>query len=495
MTGPRAAMTRPEMVRLAIVRLAAFAVTCSLFAAAAAADSGSRPPITSVAPRGIALQAQVGEPSPQTAIVGPVLRELERQGYASRPASISALLGGHAPRPGIADRGITTRDIAALSERGIAAFDHAQYEQAIALLGIAVDKIRDNPGLGVLDAGHAQVAFRTFVGLALGQARLGLASDSAETMMEVVRTFPLQPVSRSEYGPEAEAFFRAVQKQAHAMGRGQLAITTGEPRALVFVNGELRGSGRAHLSGLIPGRYRVLIQVPGSDGRRFEVEVRADRSAALEVDWPAVSALTVSETWVGFAYADEAGRATEPARASGLARQWGHETIIVVGATEVDGARAAIGTLYDARGAVVRSAIAIPGDDPTKLYALASFLATGTASRDLRVVLGAAGSRPAAADQRARPGYARWLIVAAGALALGAGGSLLLIDQDYGYRDAAGNRPAHYRDTAPLGIAVGLAGLATVGIGMWVTRIPDRPAQPSLSIAPSAVIVGYTLRY
>jgi hypothetical protein len=480
----------------------AIVTACSLFASRAVAESPAqiRSPASAFEappPTRIALEAHVGDPSSQTAAVGPVLRELERRGFASSPASIIKLLGGRAPRPGIIDRGRTAEDIVAMSERGFDAFNQAEYRDALAILTPAVGQIKRNPGLLVLDAAHARTAFRAFIGLALSQAKLGYAADSVETMTELIRTFSTQTVSRAEYGPQAEQFYRAVQRQTQAMGRGQLAVTVDDPRALIFVNGELRGTGKIAAAGLIPGPYRVFIQIPGDSSRQYQIVVRVDDIAKLDVNWQSESALTVSDTWVGFAFANEAEQARESVYAGGLARQWEQETIIVVKATQFQGAQAVLGTMYRAGGHVARRALVVPSGDPAKLYALANFLADGTPSNDLRVIaavdpLGIRAGGPYPPDDQST--VSQWPFFVGGAIGICAAIGLLAIDQDFGHTEH-GMRTAYYRDTAPFGVAAGVAGAASIGVGLWLARRRPRSSLPTVSVAPSHVLIGWTVVY
>jgi hypothetical protein len=240
------------------------------------APSSARAPVadTTARPPTLVLEAHVGQrPSEIAAIVGPLLDELEQRGFAAHPGTISKILGGKAPRPGVLDGGKTAAEITQLVESGYDAFTRGKYKDAETSLGLAVHEIQRNPALLVLDATNARSTFHAFVGLALSQAKLGNAPDSVETMTELLRSFSTQTISRAEYGPQAEQFYRAVQKQTQLMGRGRLTVAAGNSQAMIFVDGELRGMGQAALTDLIPGTYRVFINVPappaGSTRSRF----------------------------------------------------------------------------------------------------------------------------------------------------------------------------------------------------------------------------------
>jgi GGDEF domain-containing protein len=66
---------------------------------------------------------------------------------------------------------------------------------------------------------------KILVGLALSQAKLGDTGGSVATMIELIRTFRGQPITRADYGPDAEQLYRRV----HNLMRGT-ALGTDEER-------------------------------------------------------------------------------------------------------------------------------------------------------------------------------------------------------------------------------------------------------------------------
>jgi hypothetical protein len=417
------------------------------------------------------LEAHVGaRPSELTATVGPVLDELEKRGFAAHPATITRVLGGRAPRPGVLDGGKTAAEITQLSERGFDAFTRGKYKEAETALGLAVHEIERNPGLLVLDATNARSAFQAFVGLALSQAKLGNAADSVETMTELLRSFSTQTITRAEYGPQAEQFYRAVQKQTQLMGRGRLTVAAGNDHAMIFVDGELRGMGKAALADLIPGTYRVFIEVPGTPGRQYEVEVRASADSRLDVDWQVDSGLLVSSQWVGFVFASEVDRSKEASYAGALARRWGGDRIVIVGTTQLQGRSAVIATLYRAIGEVERSALVLTsGGDDARLRSLARFIADGTPSDELARVTGATiwptVSRP--------PKSRSFRLIPAAAITAGTG--LVAFGGVALYLGHLGRPTDPYRYTraTPAGIASIALGLGAAGAGLYLWRGTD----------------------
>lgn len=481
----------------------AIAVGCALSASALAAPDALPPvparsgPAAPAKPPILALEAHVGaRPSELDATVGLVLDELERRGFAAHPASITRALGGRAPRPGVLDGGKTAAEITQLVESGFDAFTRGKYKEAETSLGLAVHQIKRNPGLLVLDATNARSTFHAFVGLALSQGKLGNAPDSVETMTELLRSFSTQTVSRAEYGPQAEQFYRAVQKQTQLMGRGRLVIAAGNDHAMIFVDGELRGMGKAALADLIPGTYRVFIEVPGTSGRQYEVEVRASADSRLDVDWQVDANLLVSSQWVGFVFASEVERGKEASYAGALARRWGSDSIVMVGTTRLQGRSAVIATLYRASGEVARSALVVMGgSDDARLRSLARFIADGTPSDELARVTGV--TNPPSTAEAAAPPHRRDRAPLGAQLCLGAGLAGLVTGAALvALSPGPDPRQRYYYRTTPAGIAVGLTSAASIGVGLWWwLRRHDERSAPAVSIGASHAVLGWSGRF
>ncbi|HEX8111324.1 MAG TPA: hypothetical protein VF516_26525, partial [Kofleriaceae bacterium] len=306
----------------------------------------------------LVLESYVGQrPANADAVLAPLLDELEQRGFATRPASVLELVGGGAPRPGVLDRDTTAAEITQSAESGYEAYTRGRFAEAEAALKRVIERIHRNPALLVLDTNNLDATFKILVALALSQAKRGDTGGSVATMLELIRTFRHRPISRVHYGPDAEQFYRAVARQAQALGRGELSISVTSEQAVIFVDGQIRGLGKAALSDLIPGVYRVFIQAPATPGRQYEIEVTAGRHTVLRVDWELDSALWLTDSWVGFMYATEAERARQAGFAGTLARRWaGGTPLAVVGMAQLSGKPAISGQLVDATGRVVRGA-------------------------------------------------------------------------------------------------------------------------------------------
>lgn len=447
----------------------------------------------------LVFESHVGDrPAALAPLLDMLEASLETHGFAARAASIRTLLGGRAPLPGVTDVGISAADIAQAVEAGLHAYVNGKYEEAVGKMTAALGKIERNPGALVSDTRNADIVTRANMILALAQARLGRTDDSAATMTELIRVTRAQPISRAEYGPDADKLYRAVLKQVQTGGRGRLTITTGDDRALIFVDGSLRGMGKAMLGDLIVGRYRVFVQVPGTTGRHYAITVEAEQDHTLSVDAEAEEALIVADGWIGFRFLTQAERKQEGRLAANLARRWsGDGMVVVIGAAEVEGRPALAGTLYRTDGTVVRSAsIETEGADRDRIRSLAKFIADGTPDEHLDVLSGGRVA-PVAPSGKREQARARWpIVVAAGGLGLiAAGATLLVLDED---PDPIGPQEPTYRDTATAGVVIGAAGVAAAAIGAWWWlrgSHADESGRPAIAVGRSSAVLGWTARF
>jgi len=86
---------------------------------------------------------------------------------------------------------------------------------------------------------------------------------------------------------------------------------------------------------------------------------------------------------------------------------------------------------------------------------------------------------------------AKWLVIG-GTAAVAVGAGLYAFDQDPGHTDLHGDVTKYYWDLAPPGVALGVAGLASIGVGVWY-RIRGAHASllPTVSMSSSRTIVGW----
>lgn len=416
---------------------------------------------------------------------------LELHGFAARPASILKIVGGRAPRSGITDRATTLADIAERINVGFNAYISSRFDEAVTELSKALTLIHENPALVVTDTKNESMMLKAFMGLALSQNRLQQRDDSEATMGEIVRTFAGQPISRAEYGADAAEFYRTVAKRLQSAGRGSLTVKTGDERALIFVDEHLRGVGAIAVGDLIPGIYRVLVQVPGTPGRRYEIDVKANEDAYLDIALAIEDRLTVDDAWIGFVFGNEADRANEARYASEVARRWTDPShVAVIGTVSLKGKPAMIATLYRSNGEVMRAAVVNLTDaNDDRLRSLARFMADGTPSQELDILHGdrLAPEQPAGAtSQRNLLGPA---LVVTGVVGLAGSAVLYAFDED----PSPEGGPT-YLDTAPWAVGIGAVSAIALGIGIW-RWLKGRPDSPTPRVAPrrDGVTVAFEL--
>jgi hypothetical protein len=444
----------------------------------------------------LVLEAYGGKrPANVDRFMNPLRAELERRGFAARPETITKVFGSCIPRPGIADKKTTTAEILDLINKGYKEFSNAKFQDAAKKLTDALAMVDRNSALLVLDTSNQKVVYKAYVALAISQSRLGLTDQAAATMAELIRIFRTQPLSRTEYGPTVEQFSRRIYKEVSTQPRGRLRISTGNPRAMIFVDRLFRGVDSVTLDDLIPGTYQVLVQEPPNTGLAYKADVPEGGDVGLDAQWEIDTSLIVSSQWIGFEFTSDAERRKEATFGGSLARRCGtQESFAVIGTMKLQGRPALIGTLYHATGRVLRSAVIVLEDalddaDDATLGALAQFLSDGTPAAGIDIVI-RNGQAEAPHPARRRSTLAGKLLVGAGAAAMIGGGVLHALDEDV--HPTGPQKPTYY-DSAGPGIALGAAGVVAIGAGIWLwTRGGHRSAVPFVSIGRSGGGIGLT---
>jgi len=365
-----------------------------------------------------------------------VLDELEKTGqFVARTASVRAELGRLAPTPGLRDRNLTAQELLAEINIGLKAQYDLRNDQAIVQFAAAIEKGHANPALLVTAPKYRDAMLDALVGLATTYHRRNRGDDrlrGIEIMQEVIRSFPDRLVTlRQTYGPEPDALYKAALKLLQARGTGSLVVDVDDPNALIFVN-EGDPQNATFRAKLPPGKYRVLVKLPTNNGRRFDVEVHADETAKLSVDWAIASSLTATTRWIGFA--GVTGKAAV-AFASQIAGQR-HTTLVVITMEAYKGAPAVKASLYrTSDNQIVRAfLITLDVQVEAKATALARVIANGADTSPLVVNVGPFAKDADEPTPRSNPSTeparrpTNWWFVGAGiagAVALAGGGSAL----------------------------------------------------------------------
>ena len=178
---------------------------------------------------------------------------LDGLGLSAQPASIAIALGQAEPLPAVVDATLTVKDLFAQIENGYRLWLRGEFAEAEAQLSAAMAAIARNPGTVVADA-----AFR-----------------AAE-----------QPVTSAQFGPEADQFYQQVRRKLDSTPRGRLIVDVTRSNAQIFINEQGRAKGAAFSSDVLPGLYRIMVQVAG-EARRYVVVIKGDAETRLSIDWNA----------------------------------------------------------------------------------------------------------------------------------------------------------------------------------------------------------------
>lgn len=553
------------------------------------------------------FESYVGDRPADAARVIPLIRSVfERHGFTVDPLVLAMYFRDHAYRPGlVAPRFAETLKRAAL--RAEDDFSEEKYPKMVADLGNQILAMRQNPQIFTREPKHREFALRVlvFYALACGRQARALADKPDEaarlerlrddTMAEVIRSFPSKIITSKDFGDEGEALFLRIRNQVNQLGRGRIAVTSSDPDAVIYINEIVHGTAKVNAGDFVPGIYRVLIQMPTGEARQYELEVTANQTSRLVVDWGIDSLITL-DGWVGFRYLTEKEHAREATLVQLLAQAHTNASMAAtVTLRHTRGHLEVIGTSYDARsGKLLHSGSVelagnpsndtmlnrlvdclmgelcaegvlpaghpeympppvpeIPETAPTATPApvLAALPATSNrapvvapsdpawpkwlAAGSSAAMLAMGGyvlyegntvcgwGEPACKISPAYPivGYtalgvglaicalswygfhendlspdwlpAKWPLIG-GAAAIAIGTALYAIDEDPAHMDSRGRITKYYWDTAPIGVALGVAGLASVGVGVWRwQRNTPASSTPTLSVSSSRTVVGW----
>jgi hypothetical protein len=234
----------------------------------------------------VAVGYEVALPDEATEPLRELAAELDAQGMAARGPSIATALGASEPLSAITDSKLTASDIFQQIASGYRLWLRGEFSTAEAQLSAAMRTIGRNPGLVVSDAAFRDSITRALVGLALSRKRLKNQAGATEAMTELIRTLPEQPVTTALFGPEAEKFYQEVRRKLDTVDRGKLIVDVNRSNAQIFINEQGRAKGATFTSDMLPGEYRIMVQVSG-ESRRYVVNIKGNAESRLSLDWEA----------------------------------------------------------------------------------------------------------------------------------------------------------------------------------------------------------------
>lgn len=422
--------------------------------------------------RVIVLETHVGQRPDDVVEPMSELRDaFEALGLAAQPSTIMPLLDRSGPYPGIMDKGasstaLTVAELVEPVDQGYIAWSRVKFADAKKLLTWAKPRLKRNPALLVTDTGNLSVKYKALAALSLTELQLGESAAASDVMQELFRAFPSQPLSPREYSPDAREFYQNESQVARAKGTGRLRVNAGNEQAVIFVDNQIRGIGHADLKGVAAGPHDVFVQVPATLGRRWDIDVIADRDNLLNVMWELDMALWISDDWVGFLFATETDRAKVAAFAAELTQRWHCAGIIAVAPARVHGKSAMVGAMYDTTGKVIRKAnVALEANHKVLLRALAAFLANGIPAEGVNVMVerdDAPDASDLGVDGPRRPLLGPALVLGSGAVALGVGAWVFEMSSQYRGLDKS------HTDGQWVGIDIAVGGSAVIGGGIYL---------------------------
>lgn len=462
---------------------------------------------------GVVLESYVGaRPAEATATVKPLLDELAQRRYSidqdvSRryEAGVSRTAGTAALPP--------TFDADVV--RGTKLWASGNFTEAVAVLSPVVEAAHAASDALVGNDKRLKTLFNALTVLALSYERLGDRLQADGTFSEMLRSFPNLKVSGGTYGAAAAKSFQQAEQTAASTPKGKLVVQVENQNTEVYIN-EQRASTGTTAKDLLPGTYRVVLQLNRVRSRIHEVAIKAGTDLIVVID-PDFDQVVRTGAWVGFEFVGATQRERlEGTYAAAFAEALQEPSAVVVGidATPASGP-VVFGALILRNGQEVRRArIALsPAPSAARLSDLAAFLVgdkkANTAGLDIQLdgavpaTTGGGGTiggpGPGARDTGGgRWGGWPWLtgVVAVGGLA--AGGILLALDNHCKDGSNDPNCVDVYVNTVPGWLSLGGGALfAGITVYLIVTRPSSAPSRTAF-VAPTGdggAIAGVTGRW
>jgi len=336
------------------------------------------------------FESHVGNRSPDAARIAPLVRSVfERHGFTVDPLVLAMYLREHAYRPGL----VAPRFGESLKRASLRAeddFTNENYKKMIDELGNLIISVRQNSAIFTREPKLRAFAMRVivFYALACGRQARVLVDKPTEaakferlrddTMAEVIRTFPSKIITSRDFGDEGEELFLRIREQVNQAGRGRISVITIDPEDVICINEIVRGTAKVNVGDFVPGVYRVLILAPSGQARQYEVEVTANQTSRLVVNWD-LDSLIVLDGWAGFKYLTEKEHAQEATLVHVVSQKHTNASMAATwSVTRTRGHLTVIGTSYDAfSGKIFRSgSIELTGSpaNDTMLHRLAECL-------------------------------------------------------------------------------------------------------------------------
>lgn len=287
---------------------------------------------------GVVIEAYTGaRPGHAARLVAPVLEALADHGFVTGVHAVGRRFEQRASIPSAAPDGLPA-DFADQVERGHKAWITGKFDEAVGTLAPLIAHAHANAAAFTQNQVLRDRLKKGLIALALSQHRSGDSAATRVTFAELLRTFPGATVARAAYGPEAYALFERLRADIEAEGRGRLTIKPRDGEAVVFINESFADVGATTKTDLMPGTYRVVLQLGKQRSRTHLVTVNANNETTLEIDPGFDAAVHSAPDWTGLVFRDarERGR-LEATHAAMFGRAVNARTVAVVGIAGVDG--------------------------------------------------------------------------------------------------------------------------------------------------------------
>lgn len=375
---------------------------------------------------GVVVESFTGKRSSYaTQVLAPLHDELTLRGFAPTEA-ITRTYELRVSRPSTTP---LPTDFAGAVERGHKAWIAGRFDEAIDTLVPLVRSAHASSAMIAQNQAHRDRLLKALVALALSHQRRGDIAEAKETLTEILRSFPDAELSRATYGPEAYQLFETVRRDVGRSGRARLAIKAPDS-AVVFINERFENVGSLNKPDLIPGPYRIFVQLGKQTSRTYTIELKTDDERTLSFDGAYDTALHTSP-WTGFEFTTSNAReANENRYATRFAGEVGASAVVVIGIDVVRDRPALVGSLVDMRTNrdIRRASLALePVPSEARIRALARFLGGEDPVEGLDVEVGGSAVeqlKPIAA--RSNRQWMLWTGIGGTVVGIAAGGGLAL---------------------------------------------------------------------
>jgi hypothetical protein len=378
----------------------------------------------------VVLESYTGKrPESATALLAPLHDELAARGYLSGD-SLGRRYEARESRPAASVEGLPP-DFESGVERGHKAWVSGRFDEAISTLVGLVSAAHANPTAIAQNQSLRDKLLKGLIALALSQQRKGDLAAVKATFSEILRSYPDTQIPRGIYGPEAYQLFEDVRRSLGQGGRGRLTVKVTDPSAVVFLNERFENVGSISKSDMLPGAYRVFIQVAKQASRTHTADVKPDEEAVLAID-PIYDVTLRTRPWTGFVFADAKSRdRDEPRYAARFASEVGASAVVVVGIDQIRGRPALYGSIIDRQTAreLRRASIVLePTPSVELIKGLAAFLGGEAAPEGLIVEV--AGPQGVSVDNghsgTASRSWMLWTGIGGAVVGAAAGGGLAI---------------------------------------------------------------------